>query len=68
MDQHISDLVGFDISLQLGGRLAASDRPYRIKDAIDAVIEATGVLKGKQRRVFDSTILADAVATQDMVT
>jgi IS5 family transposase len=49
-------------------RLAASDRPYRIKDAIDAVIEATGVLKGKQRRVFDSTILADAVATQDTVT
>jgi Transposase domain (DUF772)/Transposase DDE domain len=49
-------------------RLAASGRPYRIKDAIDAVIEATGVLKGKKRRVFDSTILADAVATQDTVT
>jgi hypothetical protein len=49
-------------------RLAASDRPYRIKDAIDAVIEATGVLTGKRRRVFDSTILADAVATQDTVT
>lgn len=49
-------------------RLAASDRPYRIKDAIDAVIEATGVLKGKKRRVFDSTIMADAVATQDTVT
>jgi len=49
-------------------RLAASDRPYRIKDAIDAVIEATGVLKGKKRRVFDSTILTDAVATQDTVT
>jgi IS5 family transposase len=49
-------------------RLAASDRRHRIKDAIDAVIEATGVLKGNKRRVFDSTILADAVATQDTVT
>jgi hypothetical protein len=28
-------------------RLGSSDRPYRIKDAIDAFIEATGVLKGK---------------------
>lgn len=49
-------------------RLANSQRPYRIKDAIDAVIEATGVLRGKRRRVFDSTILADAVSTQDTVT
>jgi hypothetical protein len=31
-------------------------------------MEATGVLRGKRRRVFDSMILADAVATQDTVT
>jgi IS5 family transposase len=49
-------------------RLAASQRPYRIREAIEQVIAVTGVLKGKQRRVVDSTILADAVATQDTVT
>jgi Transposase DDE domain len=32
------------------------------------VVEATGVLAGRGRRVLDSTILADAVATQDTVT
>jgi hypothetical protein len=31
-------------------------------------VEATGVLRGRGRRVLDSTILADAVATQDTVT
>jgi Transposase domain (DUF772) len=49
-------------------RLAKSKRPHRIRKAIDQLIAATGVLKGKRRRVFDSTILADAVATQDTVT
>jgi hypothetical protein len=32
------------------------------------VIEQTGILKGRRRRAVDSTILADAVATQDTVT
>src|SRR6266516_4479974 len=32
------------------------------------VVEQTGVLTGRGRRVLDSTILADAVATQDTVT
>jgi hypothetical protein len=32
------------------------------------VVEQTGVLKGRGRRVLDSTILEDAVATQDTVT
>jgi hypothetical protein len=32
------------------------------------VVQATGVLAGRGRRVLDSTILADAVATQDTVT
>jgi IS5 family transposase len=49
-------------------RLAASQTPYRIFDAVKAIIEATGVIKGKRRRALDSTILADAVATQDTVT
>lgn len=49
-------------------RLAASDRPNRIFDAVKAVIDATGVLAGKHRRALDSTILDDAVATQDTVT
>jgi hypothetical protein len=49
-------------------RLAASDAPHRIFDAVKAVVDATGVIKGKKRRALDSTILADAVATQDTVT
>ena len=32
------------------------------------MIEETGVLKGRRRRAVDSTILADAVATQDAIT
>jgi hypothetical protein len=32
------------------------------------VVEQTGVLTRRSRRVLDSTILADAVATQDTVT
>lgn len=49
-------------------RLAASDRPQRIFDAVREVIMATDVLAGKQRRAVDSTILDDAVARQDTVT
>ncbi|HEY2723052.1 MAG TPA: IS1182 family transposase [Pseudonocardiaceae bacterium] len=49
-------------------RLAASDRPNRIFDAVRAVIAQTGVLAGKTRRAVDSTVLDDAVATQDTVT
>src|SRR5215203_4906283 len=49
-------------------RLRTSDRPRRILDVVRQVVEATGVLKGRGRRVLDSTILADAVATQDTVT
>jgi Transposase domain (DUF772) len=49
-------------------RLRASDRPRRIFDAVRQVVEQTGVLKGRGRRVLDSTIMADAVATQDTVT
>ena len=49
-------------------RLAASQRPNRIFDAVKAVVAETGVLSGKTRRALDSTILDDAVATQDTVT
>jgi IS5 family transposase len=49
-------------------RLAASASPDRIFDAVKTVIAATGVLSGKTRRALDSTILDDAVATQDTVT
>jgi IS5 family transposase len=49
-------------------RLAASDRPNRIFDAVKAVVAATGALAGKTRRALDSTVLDDAVATQDTVT
>ncbi len=49
-------------------RLRASSRPRRVLEAVGAVVAATGVLKGRGRRVLDSTILEDAVATQDTVT
>ena len=49
-------------------RLAASKSPNRVFDAVRTVIKQTGVIKGKTRRVLDSTVLDDAVATQDTVT
>lgn len=49
-------------------RLARSDRPQRIFDAVRQVVAASGALSGKTRRVLDATILEDAVATQDTVT
>ncbi len=49
-------------------RIAKSDRPHRVNDAVRKVIGQTGILKGRRRRAVDSTILADGVATQDTVT
>jgi hypothetical protein len=49
-------------------RLRASQRPRRLLEAVRQVVQATGVLAGRGRRVLDSTILEDAVATQDTVT
>ncbi|MBU8814231.1 IS5/IS1182 family transposase, partial [Mycolicibacterium goodii] len=46
----------------------ASQRPNRIFEAVKAVVAQTGVLAGKTRRALDSTVLDDAVATQDTVT
>ena len=42
-------------------RLAASERPNRIFDAVKAVIADTGVLKGRTRRALDSTVRATPV-------
>lgn len=49
-------------------RLRDSDRPNRIFEAVREVIAQTGALKGRNRRALDSTVLDDAVATQDTVT
>jgi Transposase domain (DUF772)/Transposase DDE domain len=64
------DHTGFDPSTLVywRRRLAKSDRPHRVNDAVREVIEQTGVLAGRRRRAVDSTILADAVATQDTIT
>jgi hypothetical protein len=64
------DDPGFDPSslVYWRKRLARSERPHRVNDAVKAVVEQTGILKGRRRRAADSTILADAVATQDTVT
>jgi hypothetical protein len=64
------DDPGFDPSTLVywRKRIAKSARPHRVNDAVKAVAGQTGVLKGRRRRAVDSTILADAVATQDTVT
>jgi Transposase DDE domain/Transposase domain (DUF772) len=49
-------------------RLRTSPRPRRVFEAVRQVVEQTGVLRGRGRRVLDATILEDAVATQDTVT
>ena len=64
------DDPGFDPSslVYWRRRMAKSERPHRVNDAVKKVIEQTGILKGRRRRAVDSTIVADAVATQDTVT
>jgi IS5 family transposase len=49
-------------------KLRESGAPQRIFDAVRTVIAETGILKGKNRRAVDSTVLDDAVARQDTVT
>ncbi len=49
-------------------KLRVSSAPERIFDVVRAVIAETGILRGKTRRALDSTVLDDAVATQDTVT
>jgi IS5 family transposase len=64
------DDPGFDPSslVYWRNRIARSARPDRINDAVRKIVGETGVLRGRRRRAVDSTILADAVATQDTVT
>jgi len=64
------DDPGFDPSSLVSwrNRIARSARPHRVNDAVKKVIEQTGIVRGRRRRAVDSTILADAVATQDTVT
>ncbi|MGH3586509.1 MAG: IS1182 family transposase [Pseudonocardia sp.] len=64
------DHQGFDPSTLVywRKRLAKSDRPQRINEAVREVVEETGILRGRGKRAVDSTILADAVATQDTIT
>jgi DDE family transposase/transposase-like protein DUF772 len=49
-------------------RIAASERPDRVFDAVAGVIAQTGILAGRRKRCVDSTVFDDAVATQDTVT
>jgi hypothetical protein len=62
--------AGFDPSVLTywRRRLLASENPNRIFEAVREVIAQTGAVKGKTRRALDSTVLDDAVATQDTVT
>ena len=64
------DQVSFDPSVLVywRKRIAASDRPDRVCDAVAEVIAQTGILAGRRRRCVDSTVFDDAVATQDTVT
>jgi Transposase DDE domain/Transposase domain (DUF772) len=49
-------------------RIARSQRPDRVFDAVAEVIAETGILRGRRKRCVDSTVFDDAVATQDTVT
>lgn len=49
-------------------RLEGSTRPHLVFEVVTEVINETGALAGKTRRVLDSTIVDDAVARQDTVT
>jgi hypothetical protein len=48
-------------------RIAASERPDRVFDAVAEVIAQTGILRGRRKRCVDSTVFDDAVATMDTV-
>jgi hypothetical protein len=62
--------VSFDPSVLVywRRRIAASDRPDRVFDAVAEVIAQTRILRGRRKRCVDSTVFDDAVATQDTVT
>ena len=64
------DDEGFDASVLVlwRQRLRGSARPERVFDAVRAVAVECGALSKTRMRVLDSTVLYDAVATQDTVT
>ena len=64
------DDEGFDSSVLTlwRQRLRASGCPQRIFDAVREVAAECGALSNKTMRALDSTVLYDAVATQDTVT
>ena len=64
------DHEGFDPSVLTywRSRLRRSARPERVFDSVRRVVDETGVVAGRSRRALDSTLLDDAVATQDTVT
>ena len=64
------DDEGFDASVLTlwRQRLRASERPERVFDAVREVAAECGALSKRTRRALDSTVLYDAVATQDTVT
>ena len=49
-------------------RIAKSDRPDRVLDAIAEVIAQAGILRGRRRRCADPAISGDAVSARDTVT
>ena len=61
---------GFDRTVLVlwRARLRGSARPERVFDAVRALVAECGVLAGRARRALDSTLLDDAVATEDTVT
>jgi len=61
---------GFDPSLltYFRRRLARSADPDRIFAIVRGVVAQTGVLTDRTRRALDSTVLLDAVATQNTIT
>ena len=61
---------GFDPSVLVlwRQRLRASSRPERIFDAVRAVAAQCGALSKTSMRALDSTVLYDAVTTEDTVT
>jgi IS5 family transposase len=48
-------------------KFRTSTRPQRIFDAVKQVVAESGAIKGKTRRVLDSTVLDDAVVRQDAI-
>jgi IS5 family transposase len=60
--------VHFTVFTYWRTRLDRSERPKRINEAVSQAARASGVLAGRTRRALDSTLVDDAVATQDTVT